>query len=348
MGNLDNIDIFHSPFADVDFNPNAEGGEYKNEKLTIVFRGGMFGHQLRYFIDKFSLLTPAIKKNIFTDIGTAHVKKFPFSPIINLASTFFIKNNAEKKNLPICLLVASEPIGYLYLLQSQLYRIEDRKIDVDAWWKKTIKELEANEEKEIGIGSLEKQKYLYSHSKEIIDLYKLKNLEKIPKFIIRDWYKKDFLRPINETYNYKTFQTLKNHKFLDNQNVHLFPFEAFFSYDVFKSNLKKVSDRFDLKIDWTQEAELKKDFETGLSRDKLRLQIIEVQKILDAIKNKNNYNITMLNVMNEAYIYAELEKAHNNTIMPLTNTFYKNTNEILEFLNCFPNEYSLPNPNLLA
>ena len=142
MGNLDNIDIFHSPFADVDFNPNAEGGEYKNEKLTIVFRGGMFGHQLRYFIDKFSLLTPAIKKNIFTDIGTAHVKKFPFSPIINLASTFFIKNNAEKKNLPICLLVASEPIGYLYLLQSQLYRIEDRKIDVDAWWKKTIKELE--------------------------------------------------------------------------------------------------------------------------------------------------------------------------------------------------------------
>ena len=72
---------------------------------------------------------------------------------------------------------------------------------------------------------------------------------------------------------------------MDNQNVHLFPFEAFFSYDVFKSNLKKVSDRFDLKIDWTQEAELKKDFETGLSRDKLRLQIIEVQKILDAISS---------------------------------------------------------------
>ena len=49
-------------------------------------------------------------------------------------------------------------------------------------------------------------------SKEIIDLYKLKNLEKIPKFIIRDWYKKDFLRPINETYNYKTFQTYKNYQ----------------------------------------------------------------------------------------------------------------------------------------
>ena len=329
MGNLDNIEIFH------DVN---DGAIYQNEKLSIVHRGGTFGHQLRYFIDKFSLLTPDIEKNIFTDIGTAHIKKFPFSPIINLHSTYFIKNNAEKKNLPICLIVPSTPIGYLYLLQSQLYRIDDRQIDIDAWWKKTIKELEANEEK---------QKWVGSHSKEIIDLYKLKNLEKIPKFIVRDWHKKDFLRPIKDTYNYKVFQKLKNHEYWDNQNIHLFPFESFFSYDVFKSNLKKLSDHFNLQID-PDTISFQKDFETGLNLDKLRIQVIEVQKILDAIKNKNNYNITMLNVMNEAYIYAELEKAHINTIMPLTNTFYKNTNEILEFLNCFPNEYNLPNPNLLA
>jgi hypothetical protein len=51
-------------------------------------------------------------------------------------------------------------------------------------------------------------------------------------------------------------------------------------------------------------------------------------------------------VTTEAFIYAELEKRYPNIQMPLTNRFFRDTEEIRQFLEHFPNWYRRTNPNI--
>ncbi|MDK2773277.1 MAG: hypothetical protein KYX68_13810 [Flavobacterium sp.] len=309
---------------------NKFSDEYiPGELCNIVHRNKDIARLLKYFVDKFSSLTPNIENNI-SEIN----KELKYSGKINSYFTDFIKDNKEKKSLPICLVLPTQPIGYLYLKSAEI-------VDTDFLWQKELIEIE-NYLNRNPIPALRLANLVHN----VLNVYNLKDIKKIPKFIVRDWYKKDFLTSIEQTYNYKIYQTIKNHKFWNNQNVYLFPMESFFSYELLKSNLKELSTHFNLQLDWNREIELKKEYQLGLTLDEALIQIIEVQKILEAIKNKENYNIIDLNVINEAYIYAELEKTYNFTTMPLTNTFYKNTNEIIEYLKFYPNHYKAMNPNL--
>ena len=64
---------------------------------------------------------------------------------------------------------------------------------------------------------------------------------------------------------------------------------------------------------------------------------------VDSFEFISSYEVNTINIVNaQNHIHSNIEWENR------AKTFYKNTNEILEFLNCFPNEYSLPNPNLLA
>ena len=69
-------------------------------------------------------------------------------------------------------------------------------------------------------------------------------------------------------------------------------------------------------------------------------------KILDAVKKEVSLHISKLDVFQEGYIYAELEKEYRTTLMPLINNFFESTRDINDYVKKFPNCYKNSNPNL--
>ena len=56
--------------------------------------------------------------------------------------------------------------------------------------------------------------------------------------------------------------------------------------------------------------------------------------------------INELDVLFEAYIYAQIEKSNNLIKAPLSNNFFNNTSEIFDLVNFYPDFYKVNNPNL--
>ena len=53
-----------------------------------------------------------------------------------------------------------------------------------------------------------------------------------------------------------------------------------------------------------------------------------------------------LDVSTEGFIYAEMEKANDFIQMPLTNRFFRDTDEMKQFIDYYPEHYKAMNPNM--
>jgi len=301
--------------------------------LNIVFQGGTFGNFLRYFLEQFSAKTPSIPRLPFTDTGTSHVHEDKdFSGQIQRYHQSFINDNEGNTNLPICLIMPSTRKHYLYLKKAQWFRAADRRISPDDLWNKAVGEM---------------PELLAVKAKEIIKLYDIKDTAHftwLPKFIVRDWYKLEFLQDLEDTHDYQWFDALKKHPFWEGQKVFHLDLETFFDWDTLVENMTELNDMFDLALDFDRQAEMKEIFDRGLSIDTIRQECNLAEKVID---NSNlDQPLRNLDVSTEAFIYAGLEKADPNIQMPLTNRFFRDSEEIKQFIEHYPNWYRRPNPNI--
>ena len=300
--------------------------------LNIVFQGGTFGNFLRHFLDTFSKKTPNILIDPFTSIGTSHAGDYKaYSNLIERYHTHFITDNEGEEDLPICVIMPSTKKHFLYLKKAQWFRASDNKFKPDDLWKTAVGEM---------------PDYLRPYALDIQKLYKVREVAHfswIPKFIVRDWYKLDFLQKLTNTYDYQWFESLKNHVFFKRQKTHLLDLETFFNWESFIYNITELDRVFDLDLDFTNKTEMKTLFEHGLSLDGIRQ---ECNSVDDIFKNDNNNILTDLDVSTEAFIYAEIEKKHPDIQTPLTNRFFRDYEEIRQFIEHFPNWYRRKNPNI--
>ena len=303
----------------------------RNAKLlNIVFVGGTFGNFLKYFLEKFSTNTPALDKDPFTETGTAHqLHKSDFSGLIQRYHASFINDNQEERDLPVCIITPTHRKHFLYFKKARLYRNGDTKIRMEEQWKMKIKDMEER---------------FQQQAKHMILLYDLKAMSDssiIPRFIVRDWYKQDFFRNLEETEEYKDFEMFKTHDFFKRQDTYQLDLEAFFDWQIFLDCLKEMDKRFGLSLDFSLESDMKKIFDKGYGLDKIRQECDVAEAILsDTVSDID------IDVDTEGFIYAELEKQNPNIQMPLSNYFFKDTSEIREYLDNFPNWYRRSNPNL--
>lgn len=301
--------------------------------LNIVFRGGTFGNFLRYFLERFSAKTPDITRLPFTDIGTSHVlKDKDFSGLIQKYHESFINDNEGKTDLPICLIAPSTKKHYLYLKKAYWFRAGDSKISPDDLWKRAVGEM---------------PKSLTGKVEAIIKLYDMKDTAHftwIPKFIVRDWYKLDFLEDLEDTYNYQWFDQFEKHPFWEAQKVFRLDLETFFDWDTFIENITELDDMFGLSLDYDRKKEMKELFDRGLSLDTLRQECNLVEEVIDNINSEKS--LKKLDVATEGFLYAELEKANDFIQMPLTNRFFRDTAEIKQFIEHYPEHYKAMNPNM--
>lgn len=305
----------------------------KNAKLlNIVFAGGTFGNFLKYFIDKFSQKTPEIDDEPFTDIGTSHtITKIKFSGMIQRYHSSFIRDNEGEAGLPVCLILPSTEKHFLFLKKAMIFRSDDAKTCPDDLWKKAVGEMPI---------------LVREQAQNILKLYDIKeqaHFSWIPKFIVRDWYKLEFLQDIKDTQDYHWFQQFKKHPFFGQQNVFHLDLESFFDWEVFLTNIKKLDQYFGLALDFDRLEQMKILFERGHRLDEIRKECNLVEQVL---KNETDDSLTDLDVSTEAFIYAYFEKRYPDIQLPLTNRFFRDYTEIKQFLEHFPNWYRRSNPNI--
>ena len=300
--------------------------------LNIVFHGGTFGNFLKFIIDKFSKLSPDLLADPFTKIGTSHeVQNIKFSGLVQRYHPMFINDNKGLTGLPVCIILPSSRKHFLFLKKSQWFRSSDQQVKPDDLWSVPIGE----------INQLQKESI-----RSILEVYDLKHkshFDKIPKFIVRDWYKLNFLQKVESTFDYKWFDTLRTHEFFKDQKIYHLDLETFFNWPSFIKNLTELDRFFGLEVDFGRSEEMKKLFEKGLFLDNIRQ---ECNMASDVCDNDADAELTGLDVSTEAFIYAEYERKNPNIQMPLTNRFFRDTEEIRQFLEHFPNWYRRANPNL--
>jgi len=329
--NLSKINIFET-----DYPENYRWDNYKNSKLiNIIFQGGTFGNFLKFFLDKFSKLTPDIQSTPFNDIGTSHkINEKSYSGLIQRYHPSFINDNEGETGLPICLILPNNEKDFLFLKTSQIFRVADKKNLPDHLWQNTISKNKNSEE-------------LKHNINKILSLYKNNTTdERIPKFIVRDFYKLEFLENLETTHDYQWFKTLKDHPFFKKQRVFHLPLSSFFNFKDFILTLKNLDNFFSLQLDFTRIYEMEDIFITGLELDSCRKQTNLTFEIIANLKKETNIKIPPLDVSFEAFLYAYIEKTYSFMIAPLTNYFFQDTDEIRSFVKSYPEHYKAMNPNL--
>jgi len=326
----DGIDIFETQEG----RPNDHRWDrHRNAKLlNIVFHGGTFGNFLKFFLDKFSKSSPDLPDYPFSEVGTSHmIESEKFSGLIQKYHASFINDNKGEVGLPVCIILPITRKHHLFLKMAQWYRAADRKITPDALWQMPLGEMP-------GVISPSSQKII-----KLYDLRETAHYSWIPKFIIRDFYKLEFLQDLEDTFNFQWFATFKSHEFFRSQKVYHLDLEAFFNWESFMSNIKELDRVFGLALDFDRSMEMKHLFDKGLELDQHRQECNRIESVVDG---QREGELSDLDVSSEAFIYAHYERQFPDIQMPLTNRFFRDTREIKQFLEYFPNWYRRPNPNI--
>jgi hypothetical protein len=327
------INIFrhNPPFDDI---PIAKRWDRdRNAKLlNIVFAGATFGNFLKYFTDKFSQKTPDILKEPFTATGTSHnVGESEYSGLIQKYHQQFINDNEGQEGLPVCIILPSTEKHFLYLKMAQFFRAGDYKLSTDDLWQKAIGEM---------------PDWQSAMAKDIIKLYDIKetaHFSWLPKFIVRDWYKLEFLQDLEDTYSHQWFHQFETHPFFKKQKVFHLDLETFFDWETFIENITELNDFFDLSLDFGRQQEMKQIFDKGVELDQIRQESSFAEQV---VEYKTEGSLQNLCVATQGWIYAQVEKTNKDIPMPLNNRFFRDTEEIRQFIEYYPNWYRRPNPNI--
>lgn len=289
--------------------------------LTIIMQPGMHHNFLRYVLDSCSRITPLLSELPFIETGTSH-KKLNYSGKFEVLESDHNRPIREQGKGPFILCVADD---ILYFERISISREGDRNNDLTK-----------------SHNFINWQLWNKHYVDAIIEDYKLEKNKPIPKFILRDSIKKSYLDPENKG------SFLQNKKLVDSVNNtdtdnYFFPVSSFFTLEKFVKELTKLDNKYNLQLDFENIPQIYSQF---AERNEILKNHFVVDEIITAIKNKENMKIPDLDVFQEGYIYAELEKSNDFILMPMINNFYTNTREIIEYLQHYPDHYKAMNPNL--
>ena len=292
--------------------------------IYVFNTAGCHGHYLTYLIDRLSNNTPAITELPFNSIGTSH-KKLDYSGYVKFVDTLQHKDNSHLKNTHVIKITGDD---VLYYERAAMNRAADAQRDLH------------NLHKEIS--------FLKTYSKNfynnIVETYKVKN-DKVPKWLLRDAWKLGFLDLQNQG-AIKDLQADVNWvtKTLSKNTIHLFPVTNFFTTERLHDALTSISDMLYLNLDLEDLPLIHNEF---IKNNQILLTHNHVFDLLDAVDKRIPFvNIDTLDIIQQAYVYAELEKKFDFVVMPMTNDFFKTSGEIIEYIDNYPEHYKAMNPNL--
>ena len=300
---------------------------------NVGYLGGTHGAFLTYFIDRQSRHTPDIIGTPFLKTGTSHSEDIQYSNRVTRCSfedpdgNWRDEVNFNQKNVIIILdkeaLLTFSRLQFLRPFDHETTSTHIKLIDNRFHVNHTFKNFYA-------------QDFLWMYDIDIGN-------ENIPIQIMRDYLKIIFL---NDDKNRWLTSSNKVKNMLDEKNL---PINLSDLYDTkkFMSRMQKISDGLNLDLDLGKSAhDIHKQFLQKLYIDNTTLQRADII-IKNVIENKP-YKITCgnLDIVEQGYIFANIEKNFEFIQCPLIEDFFKDTDEIKNYIKNYPNHYKAMNPNL--
>lgn len=293
---------------------------------VFVFNSpGCHGHYLVYLIDRLSKKTPQINHLPFNSLGNSH-KKINYSRYVKFVDADEYDNHKNLKNKKVIKIIVSNDI--LYYERVAINRSGDRNIDLE------------NMHKDISF----LKTYNPLFYKKIHELYGIKG-DTIPKWMLRDVFKLGFLN-LNEQGAFVQMKESINwiRENLDKSNkIHFLDTNVFFDVNSLKNALEKLNIIFDLDLEFDELEMIHNEF---FKLNKILLTQKNTDIVLEAVQQLKNIDVPNLDIVQQAFVHAELEKKYNFVTMPLTNDFFYSTKEIIDYVNLYPTHYKAMNPNL--
>lgn len=287
--------------------------------VNIAYQGGTHGNFLRYVLDRFSSLTPKLEGLPFSDNGVSH-ESLSYSGKISRYHPNKASPHFDRVDQPH-ILITVEPEDILLL---------------ERWATARTANLDVMGDK-IKLNSLFLESFDWQ--KRFLEVYNINvSKESIPRFILRDFYKLSFL-DIKKN-GFITFdRLLRNTK---PENSYLFPVSSFWDKSKFLHELGKLDKKFSLALDLS-DLSVHDIFLSRLDHLKTRHRVLET---IQNIKERIVTDTRELDTVEQAYLSAWIEKNYDFVTVPLTNTFFNTTGEILDWLDNYPQHYKAMNPNL--
>jgi len=296
-----------------------------NPHIYIFNSAGCHGHYLTYLIDQLSNRTPKIEHLPFNNIGNSH-NNINYSGFAKFIDSSEYEENKSLKDTNIIKILYSNDI--LYYERVAMARAGDADRDLD------------NIHGDIS--------FLKSYNKEfynkIYTLYSIEN-DSVPKWLLRDAYKLGFLDWHKQGSVITSKQDIKwvEDNLVEDNTVHYTQVSVFFTAEKMKRELQELDSKFDLDLNFKNFDDIHEEF---LKRNKILDTHRNTDTVLDAVKENRDIPIPPLDIIQQAYVYAELEKQYDFITMPMTESFFATTKEITDYVNLYPHHYKAMNPNL--
>ena len=296
------------------------------EPEVYVFNSpGCHGHYLTYLLDKFSKKTPEITSLPFNSLGNSHID-IKYSNFIKFVDSTDHSKYSDLKNKKIIKIIYNKDI--LYYERVAMNRASDTNRDIN------------NIHKDIS--------FLQTYNNEFYNkIYKIYNItnDTVPKWLLRDAYKLGFLDLKNQGSVVSANQSIHwiENTLKKTNNVHYLDVSAFFTTNSLAKELQTIDNLYNLTLDLQSLQEIHKEF---IKRNKILHTSKNTEITLNAISNKKNIEIPTLDIIQQAFVYAELEKNYDFISMPLVDDFFKTSADIINYLNLYPKHYQAMNPNL--
>ena len=302
--------------------------------VNIGYFGGSHGAFLMYFIDKLSKKTPDISVSPFLDNGTSHNLGVKYSGRVYRYTFEDTKGNVrnnyklEHKGEPQILVTLDEP-SQMNFLRLHFTRDSDHELNSGNF--------SALEDK-----ILVSDNFVEMYADKFLTLYDIdfKQTKYVPYSIMRDFMKIHF---IDSSQNKAFIGSKKTVQDAD-ENTILISLSEIWDTDSFMRKMNTVSERFDLQLVLDATAkDLHKEF---LAKRVNHTTWNRVFEIIESIKARKDTDCSDLDMVEQGYLYAWLEKSYDFVQAPLTRKFFTNTEEINEYVTHYPNHYKAMNPNL--
>lgn len=298
-----------------------------NKKIQIIYHGGMFGNLIRFVLDR-SLPDTKLKNVVdpFTKEKNVH-QPFEYNPIFSNSHQVNIEDfkSLKEKNYPWLdidtrrpdpnarkIIVSFDEKDEIFAHRCSFYR--------SPWIKNNISNTDAI------VFSADKKFVEETFNQTSPSTMIAKELKKIEFHSSNHIWIKEYKKLLNKKdYYYFNIRSLLDSKILEEEIVKI---SIFF-------NLQLVPD-----TSWLEFIVEKLQNITPVNT------IDRCNNVYTAIMREKNIDCADLDIIEQAWIETQLEKNYNNLLFPYGTSWFKNTDQINEFLNTYPSYLKHMNPRL--
>lgn len=306
-----------------------------DKKIYIDFQGGAHGNFLEFVCNRFLAGIKSVKSSPFNKNGASHDKNYLEEPIF---SSWHYFDYSGECTIPsagkiISIQINADdllPLSMISLMRAGDYSFDNNQLEVNTYNKLNNPHYRwvldniihsffnnqvansYNSVKDVtwpNITSIEEYHQLPDWIKdECRDMHNLELLDisefspDVPRHILREFFKIGFKDP--EISGFMTQQ--KKMCYNSDNDVLIFPFSSFYNSEKFLSQIKKIGQWASFSL--TNNQELVKLHKQFLLNQPYKDSKSKCDEILKKIYNKEFFKFTNIELLEESYILAELEK----------------------------------------